>query len=208
MGKNGFLTIAKPKDENRRELFPNEHMEDVMKKGKVNRMLMGTTPTLQKEEETVMSIACALYEQGAWAESFRLLLRLSAAGKRTAPLFYNEALCLEQAGQWEKAISCLEKALSCLKGEKKQQEKPCGEEETLEILRQKQRTQAKYRFPMREEEAIYLPAYARERILRLLIDLCARQNDGARVKALAASLPGKHFENVEKALLQISEKET
>ena len=53
-----------------------------------------------------------------------------------------------------------------------------------------------------------MPAYARERILRLMIDLCAQLNDGARVRTLAASLQGKRFENVEKALRQISEKET
>ncbi len=169
--------------------------------------MIGSTPVLQKETETIMALACSLYEQGAWAESFRLLLRLSAAGVRTAPLFYNKALCFEQAGQWEKAISCLEKALSCLKGGKGNPEKPSGEEEVLQILYEQQCAQAQYRFPMREEEAICLPAYARQRILRLMIDLCARQNDGARVKSLAASLSGNHFENVEKALLQASEKE-
>ena len=57
-------------------------------------MLIETAPTLRAEEETVMALACVLYEQGARAESFRLLLRLSAAGNRTAPLFYNQALCL------------------------------------------------------------------------------------------------------------------
>lgn len=171
-------------------------------------MLIGTAPALQREEETLMALACTLYERGAWAESFRLLLRLSAAGRRTAPLFYNEALCLEQAGQREKAISCLAKALSYLKGDKKDPEKPSGEEETLKTLYEQQCAGAQYRFPMREEEAVCLPAYARERILRLMIDLCAQQNDGARVRALAASLSGKRFENVEKALLQTSEKET
>lgn len=52
-----------------------------------------------------------------------------------------------------------------------------------------------------------LPAYARERIIRLMIDLCAKQNDATRVKSLAASLPGKQFENVEKALIQTAGKE-
>lgn len=155
-----------------------------------------------------MALACALYEQGAWAESFRLLLRLSAAGKRTAPLFYNQALCLEQAGQTEKAVACLENALACLKDGKREPETPFGEEETLRILYERQCAQARYRFPMREEEAACLPAYARERVLRLLIDLCARQKDGARVRSLAASLPGKRFENLEKALLETAEKET
>ncbi len=146
-----------------------------------------------------MALACVLYEQGAWAESFRLLLRLSAAGTRTAPLFYNQALCLEQAGQWEKAISCLEKALSLLKGGKSVWEQPTGEEEVLQILCEQQCARAEYRFPMQEEEAVCLPAYARERILRLMIDLCARQKDGARVRTLAASLPGNGFENVARA---------
>ncbi|OUO44598.1 hypothetical protein [Flavonifractor sp. An306] len=171
-------------------------------------MLIETAPTLQTEEETVMALACVLYEQGARAESFRLLLRLSAAGNRTAPLFYNQALCLEQAGQREKAISCLEKALSCLKSGKRELEKPSGEAEVLRILYERQCAQAQYRFPMREAEAVCLPAYARERILRLMIDLCAQLNDGARVRTLVASLQGKRFENVEKALRQISEKET
>lgn len=180
-----------------------------MKEGEVRGVLIKTDPASQKEEETAMTLACALYEQGAWAESFRLLLRLSAAGKRTAPLFYNKALCLERAGQCEEAISCLEKALSCLKGGKREWEKPSGEEEVLRILYDQQCAQAQYRFPMREEEAGCLPAYARERILRLMIDLCAQQKDGARVRTLAASLPGENrFENVEKALLQTIEKET
>lgn len=170
-------------------------------------MLIGTGPTFQQNEETMMDLACALYERGAWAESFRLLLRLSTMGKRTAPLFYNQALCLERAGQREKAISCLEKALSCLKGGKREQEKPTGEEEILCILYQQQCTQAQYQFPMREEEATCLPVYARERILRLLIDLCAQQNDRGKVRALAAFLSGTCFKNVEKALLQTSEKE-
>lgn len=64
--------------------------------------MIGNTPVLQKETETIMALACSLYEQGAWAESFRLLLRLSAAGVRTTPLFYNKALCFEQAGSGKK----------------------------------------------------------------------------------------------------------
>lgn len=170
-------------------------------------MLTETAPAFPGNEETVTAFACTLYEQGAGAESLRLLLRLSAAGRKTAPLFYNQALCFEQAGQTEKAVSCLEKALSCLKKEKKEPQKTSGEEETLQILYGQQCSRAGYRFPMREEEAVFVPAYARERILRLMIDLCAKQNDGTRVKSLAASLPGKQFENVEKALLQASGKE-
>lgn len=64
------------------------------------------TAAVSPGEEAGLALACALYEQGAWAESYRLLLRLSAAGRRSAPLFYNQALCLEQAGQTEKAVAC------------------------------------------------------------------------------------------------------
>lgn len=170
-------------------------------------MLTGTAPALPGNEETVAALACTLYEQGAWAESFRMLLCLSAAGRKTAPLFYNQALCFEQAGQTDKALSCLEKALSCLKREKREPQKPTGEEETMQILYGQQCTRGGYRFPMREEEALCVPAYARERIIRLMIDLCAKQNDATRVKSLAASLPGKQFENVEKALIQTAGKE-
>lgn len=172
----------------------------------MDSMPNGAAPTLPAKEETVMALACTLYEQGAPAECFRLLQRLSASGARTAPLLYNTALCLELAGQPERAISCLEKALSCLKAGKKEQTKPSGEEEVLHVLHERQCRQAQYRFPMREEEAVCLPDYARERILRLLIDLCAQQDDGTRVRSLAASLRGKRFDNVEKALLQTAEK--
>ena len=59
-----------------------------MKEWEVNDMLIGAAPTLrQRDEDTVMALVCALCEAGAWAESFCLLLRMSAAGKRTAPLF-------------------------------------------------------------------------------------------------------------------------
>lgn len=163
-------------------------------------MLTGTAPALPENEETMTALACILYEQGAWAESFRLLLRLSAAGRKTAPLFYNQALCFEQAGQTDKALSCLTR-------EKREPQKTTGEEETMQILYGQQCDRGGYRFPMRDEEAVCLPAYARERIIRLMIDLCAKQNDGTRVKSLAASLLGKQFENVEKALLQTSGKE-
>lgn len=112
-----------------------------------------------------------------------------------------------RAGQTEKAVACLEKALACLKVAKPEREKPSGEEETLRILYEKQCEQAGYRFPMREEEAACLPAYARERVLRVLIDLCARQKDGARVRSLAASLAGKSFANLEKALRETAKKE-
>ena len=165
------------------------------------------TAAVSPGEEAGLALACALYEQGAWAERYRLLLRLSAAGRRSAPLFYNQALCLEQAGQTEKAVACLEKALACLKVAKPEREKPSGEEETLRILYEKQCEQAGDRFPMREEEAACLPAYARERVLRVLIDLCARQKDGARVRSLAASLAGKSFANLEKALRETAKKE-
>lgn len=158
-------------------------------------------------EENVMALACTLYEQGALAESFRLLQRLSASGKRTAPLLYNKALCLERAGQREQAISCLEKALSCLRGGKKEQMRPSGEEDVLRLLQEQQCAQARYRFPMRAEEAACLPDYARERILRLLIDLRAQENDGLRVRSLAASLPSGCFENVENALLHTAERD-
>lgn len=168
----------------------------------------GAASTLPHDEATVMTLACALYEQGAWAECLRLLLRLSAAGKRTAPLLYNTALCLERAGQEERALACLEKALACLRGGKREPSKPSGEEEALHILHERQCAQAEYRFPMQEEEAACLPDYARERILRLMIDLCARQHDGIRVRSLSASLPGKRFANVEKALEQTAKKET
>lgn len=77
-------------------------------------MVTGTVPVQPQNEETVLALACSLYEQGARAESFRLLLRLSALGVKTAPLYYNQALCFEQAGQPDKALSCLEKALSCV----------------------------------------------------------------------------------------------
>lgn len=63
-------------------------MKVTMKEGEVNGMLIGAAPRLQqKDEDTVMALVCALCEEGAWAEGFRLLLRMSAAGKRTAPLF-------------------------------------------------------------------------------------------------------------------------
>lgn len=169
--------------------------------------LMGTTSTFQKDENEIMSLACDLYERGAWAESFRLLLRLSSAGAKSASLFYNEALCVWHAGNVDKAIEYLEKALVCLKSGKREQEKPTGEEQTILTLYQQQCAQAQYTFAMRQEEVEYLPTYARERILRLLIDLCAQQNDGARVRTLAASLPSKNFENINKALLQTSTKE-
>lgn len=165
--------------------------------------LMGTTPTLNSEDKPIMTLACQLYERGAWAECFRLLLRLSASGIKTASLFYNQALCVLQANKVDKAIEYLEKALACFKSTKREQEKPTGLEEVILHLYQQQCAQAQYIFPMTEEEVTYLPTYARERVLRLLIDLCAQQNDGIRVKTLTASLAGKHFENVEKALLQI-----
>lgn len=41
----------------------------------------------------------------------------------------------------------------------------------------------------------------------MLIDLCARQKDGARVRSLAASLAGKSFANLEKALRETAKKE-
>lgn len=170
-------------------------------------MVTGTVPVQTQNEETVLALACSLYEQGARAESFRLLLRLSALGVKTAPLYYNQALCFEQAGQPDKALSCLEKALSCVTKEKREPGKPSGEEETLQVLYKQQCEQAAYRFPMKAEEPICLPAYARERILRLMIDICVQQNDTARAKALAASLPGNHLENVENALLHTTEKE-
>lgn len=84
--------------------------------------------------------------------------------------------------------------------------KPSGDEDVLHVLYERQCGQAQYRFPMREEEALCLPDYARERILRLLIDLCAQQGDGARVRSLTASLRRKCFANVENALLQTAEK--
>ncbi len=170
-------------------------------------MRTGTAGGLSPEEETTMALACALYERGAWAESFRLLLRLSAAGKRTAPLLYNKALCLERAGRREEALSCLENALACLKSGKREWVKPSGEEAALQTLYEQQCAKAQYRFPMREEEAACLPDYARERVLRLMIDLYAQQKDGARVRGLAASLPGKHFDNLERALRETAEKE-
>ena len=57
------------------------------------------------------------------------------------------------------------------------------------------------------EEAGLALACARERVLRVLIDLCARQKDGARVRSLAASLAGKSFANLEKALRETAKKE-
>lgn len=166
--------------------------------------------TLQTEASTEMTLACTLYEQGARAECLRLLLRMSATGKQSAPLLYNTALCLEQAGQREQALSCLEKALSRLRGSRGEQLRISGAEEALDILRECQCERAEYRFPMRMEEAACLPDYARERILRLMIDICAQLGDGTRVRSLAASLSGKHFANVEKALRQTAgvEKET
>lgn len=169
-------------------------------------MLFGASPPRQTEADAMMALVCVLYEQGARAECFRLLRRLSAAGIRTASLLYNEALCLAQAGQLERALSCLEKALSCLRGGQRGQAALSGEEEVLRTLDEQQCEQAGYRFPMREEEAACLPAYARERILRLMIDLCAQLNDGVRVRSLAASLPGRRFDNVEKALERTAQK--
>lgn len=174
--------------------------------GKMDGRLIGASPPHAPTDEAAMALACALYEQGACAECFRVLLRLSTAGRRTAPLWYNMALCLEDAGQQERAFSCLEKALSGLKGERAPTQPP-GEAEVLRILHEQQCGQARYRFPMREDEASCLPDYARERILRLMIDLCAQRNDGSRVRSLAASLAGNHFDNVEKALRQTTEKE-
>ena len=164
--------------------------------------LIGSAPTLNNDDKTMMTLACELYERGAWAECFRLLLRLFASGIKTASLFINKALCLLQVNKLDKAIECLEKALTYLKTTKREQEKTTGFEEIILDLYQIQCKNANYIFPMREEEVEYLPTYARERILRLLIDLCAQQNDGARVKTLAASLPGKSFDNIAKALLQ------
>lgn len=85
--------------------------------------------------------------------------------------------------------------------------RPSGEKASLRFLHEQQCEQAGYRFPWREEEAACLPDYARERILRLMLDLCAQRHDGTRARGLTASLPANHFTNVEDALLHTAERD-
>lgn len=149
------------------------------------------------------SLACCLYQNGAYADAYRLFLALSK--EKTHPIvLLNLGLCYLSAQEWQYALNTFEKIPSLIKQQHLGTVLP--NDTTYGALLSPSGKSDGYRMPLPETAADYAPEYALSTVQRLMIDCCVQLDLWDRVRSLAGPLRGKHYANVEQALALASGK--
>lgn len=149
------------------------------------------------DQKVLFSLACQLFQTGAFSEAYRLFSDLKTAQKDNPAWLVNMSLCLMQAEQWETAISQLDQALRLMK--KQPSEPGFKPDETARRLMELEQKNNSYLSPLPDSAPQLASEYTRVVIRRLLIDCCAAVGQTERVQLLAGALQSRHYQNVEQA---------
>ncbi|WP_338100320.1 hypothetical protein [Methanolapillus africanus] len=144
-----------------------------------------------------------LLSNSEFADAFLIFANISEKTEEPAA-FFNLALCEMEAGDDQKAILTLEKALAAIKKTQTPDNDAAFSSGILSknyaALSQKEKESAAYLSPMPQEYPRLLSKSAKEKIMRVLIDACFRCELWDKIIILSASVQGKGYTNVEKAL--------
>ncbi|WP_338102035.1 hypothetical protein [Methanolapillus millepedarum] len=144
-----------------------------------------------------------LLSHSEFADAFLIFSNISEKTEDVAALF-NLALCEKNAGDDQKAILTLEKALNLAKKIQSPEIDAAFSSAVLSknyaALSQKEKESAAYLSPMPQEYPRLFSKSAKEKITRVLIDVCLKCELWDKIIILSASLQGKGYINVEKAL--------
>lgn len=165
--------------------------------------LLGSIPKLDGvgDFSSRFELGCQLLERGAHADAYRLFSELYREKGQHPAALYNLALCHLAAGEWEPCLRLLERAMAQLR--KGQGEAAPLLNTTGRALSRRQAAGRSYLFPMPETAPDLAPGYARECVLRLLVDACSACSMWEQLQALAQQLPHEEYSNVQAALRQL-----
>lgn len=167
--------------------------------------MLGDNKTINRNENTidVFETGIALMQNGAYADSFLLFLKLAADENQIAAR-YNLAFCYFLADENQTAFEMLEKAYSSIKKKAPVMKNPHTVQKPFLMLSKSDAAQNEYLKPMPQKLPEILPDTAKRNILRLLIDVCAAAENWDTVMNYSAALQPaeKEYENVKKAILE------
>lgn len=172
---------------------------DTANMGGYTMALLGSIPKVDSlgDFSGRFELGCRLLERGAHADAYLLFSALQGEQERHPAVLFNLCLCHVAAGEWEPCPKLLEQALGALK---KNLVSGTPKNATYRALMERQAAGRGYLFPLPESAPALAPEYARECVLRLLVDACAALGMWEQVRRLAAQLEPKGYVNVTKAL--------
>lgn len=167
--------------------------------------LMNEHKVKSADWEAAFSLACQLFQTGAFSEACRLFSELQNGQPENPAGLINLSLCLMRAEQWEAAAGNLDQALRLMK--KCPSVSVSALDETRGRLMELEQRNDSYLMPLPESAPRLAPEHTRIVIRRLLIDCCARLGQTERVQRLAGALQSRHYQNVEQAVQRVREQE-
>lgn len=142
--------------------------------------------------------AYGLFTAGYIADSYMIFKEL--INNKHPAVHFNLALCQVNVGEYGEAVQNLEKAQSFLKNSGP--ERPKADETYSKLMRLQAENDSQL-YPMKFELPILYPKITEDTILRLMADAYAEIGDNGKVENIAASLSGKGYANVERALQKV-----
>ena len=149
-------------------------------------------------QEGMLGLSCGQLREAF--EIFQGIVKISP----TPAAHFNLALCYVQAELWHEAIADLEWAVQLLP----QHAAIRPELDLSGAVQAMERREAEtegYRGPMTESLPARMPSKAKERMLRLLVDLYLATGQADSVRQTAQQLQSKRFDNVERALQAVNQ---
>lgn len=142
--------------------------------------------------------ANGLFVSGSVADSYMIFKELLTT--KEPSVYVNVALCQMKVGAFNDALQNLDAALSMLN---KTTQDPLRTDETYSKLIRLQAATDGHLEPMKLDLPSQYPKIAEEIILRIIADVCAETGNRERVERIAASLSGKGYSNIERALAKV-----
>ena len=145
-------------------------------------------------EQTKFSVGLSLYNIGAYAQAYRAFSELSL--KPNVSVQFNLALCNIFSGDYQNAALLLEKVLRFVP----LSQKDIPTDNTYKKLKDLDNSNESYKAAFTSELPLVFPQYARECILRCLVDIYSELGMWDKVRSTIATLGDTNFTNVSTAL--------
>ena len=149
---------------------------------------------LADPEKVKFSVGMSLFEAGAYAQAYRLFSELSS--KPNTSVQFNLALCNILSKEYQNAMILLEKALRFIP----MAQKDLPTDNVYNKLRPIDKSNDSYKCAFDAELPAVRPQYAKECIMRCLIDVYSELGMWDKVRSTSATLGDTGFGNVDIAL--------
>jgi len=150
--------------------------------------------SLTEPEKSKFSAGVSLFDAGAYAQAYRLFSELSL--KPNTSIQFNLALCNILSEEYQNAMISLEKALRFIP----MAQKDLPTDSVYNKLRFIEKTNNSYKCVFDAELPAIRPQYAKECILRCLVDVYSELGMWDKVRSTSATLGDAGFKNVDDAL--------